>query len=260
MKLHIAVGDKFGSWMVVEQGPKGSHNRARKWIVRCDCGKVTEKSANALMSGTSRRCRQCDGLTKRAPMEIGQRFGHLVIESQAESRTWKGKSYSAYRSFRWNCRCDCGRLAVVAGFLLRKLNGTRQCRMCARKVVGLALRLPEGVVVRNNALSGIRGRARKRGCAWELDDETFDRLIQLSCIYCGCPPRNQATNYDTGATIKYSGIDRVDSSKGYTKENSVPCCGRCNRWKSDAAVEDFKAHVKRIYENLEKHNAGPSNT
>jgi hypothetical protein len=105
------------------------------------------------------------------------------------------------------------------------------------------------------ALAGIRGRAKKRGQAWELDDETFDRLIQAPCSYCGRDPRNEAKSWVYGATVKYSGIDRIDSSKGYTKENSVSCCGRCNRWKSDATADEFKAHVKRIYEHLENCNA-----
>jgi hypothetical protein len=253
MKLHIAVGDKFGSWTVLERGPKGNHRTSRKWVVQCGCGKITQKSSNKLLGGHSRRCRQCDGRERRALMAVGQRFGHLVVESQAESRHVADK-HNGYRSIRWNCRCDCGRLVDVAGFQLRQSNGTRQCLPCSRVVVGRQLRLPEGVAARNMALAGIRNRAKKRGQAWELDDETFDNLIQSPCSYCGRPPRNKARGWISCDTMIYSGIDRVDSSQGYTKENSVACCGRCNRWKSDATVEEFKAHVKLIYENLEKQN------
>lgn len=253
MKLSIAVGDVFGSWTVLEQGPPGTHRVSRKWKVQCACGKTAEKTSNALMGGKSRRCRQCDGAAHLVPMVIGQRFGHLVLESEAPSRIVADK-HNPYRSMRWNCRCDCGTLADVSGYLLRKTDGTRQCRACGRIACGLANRLPDDIAARNMAWAGIRGRAKSRGHAFELDDETFDALIQSPCTYCGRPPRNRASSWRRNSIKVYSGIDRVDSSKGYTKENSVACCGRCNRWKSDATIEEFKAHVKRVYEHLEKQN------
>ena len=48
--------------------------------------------------------------------------------------------------------------------------------------------------------------------------------------------------------INFTGIDRYDSKLGYTIENSVPCCKNCNRAKSDLSFEDFKLHIKKIYE------------
>jgi hypothetical protein len=128
MKLHIAAGDTFSSWVVLAHGPQGTKKISRKWIVQCVCGKVTEKTSNELMSGKSRRCRQCDGRAHLVPMVIGQRFGHLVIESQARSRAAVDGKQHTYRQIRWNCRCDCGRLTEVAGYQLREPSrGTRQC-------------------------------------------------------------------------------------------------------------------------------------
>jgi hypothetical protein len=41
---------------------------------------------------------------------------------------------------------------------------------------------------------------------------------------------------------------------GYTIENVVPCCKRCNQAKSDQSVVDFLAWIRRVYE----HTTGKS--
>jgi hypothetical protein len=40
----------------------------------------------------------------------------------------------------------------------------------------------------------------------------------------------------------------VDNTKGYTKENCVPCCKICNRLKSDLTKEEFEEYQKRVKE------------
>jgi len=46
-----------------------------------------------------------------------------------------------------------------------------------------------------------------------------------------------------------NGLDRVDSSKGYIKDNVVTCCENCNRAKLDLTQQEFFAMIKSIYEN-----------
>jgi hypothetical protein len=48
-------------------------------------------------------------------------------------------------------------------------------------------------------------------------------------------------------TFRWNGIDRIDSSRGYTPENTVPCCSTCNLMKSDSTHEAFLAHIEAIY-------------
>jgi len=61
----------------------------------------------------------------------------------------------------------------------------------------------------------------------------FSKLVIKKCIYCG------------GEANK--GIDRIDNTKGYTKENSVSCCKICNYMKRDLFKEQFLNHVIKIY-------------
>ena len=47
--------------------------------------------------------------------------------------------------------------------------------------------------------------------------------------------------------VKANGLDRIDSSKGYSSENTVPCCKYCNTAKNTMSVNEFMEWVKRIY-------------
>jgi len=42
----------------------------------------------------------------------------------------------------------------------------------------------------------------------------FENVTSKPCIYCG--------------SIDKVGSDRIDNSKGHTKDNIVPCCKKCN--------------------------------
>lgn len=75
----------------------------------------------------------------------------------------------------------------------------------------------------NRRFTSLKHKAGRKGI--ELDISLYDYEVLLSsnsCHYCGGPlPK-------TG-----HGLDRVDSSKGYTKDNVVVCCYGCNTLKMD---------------------------
>jgi hypothetical protein len=64
-------------------------------------------------------------------------------------------------------------------------------------------------------------KARQRELEVSVSSEYVDEVAKKGCTYCG------------SKRISYGhGIDRIDSSKGYTKENIIGCCGNCNILKS----------------------------
>jgi len=81
--------------------------------------------------------------------------------------------------------------------------------------------------------------ARERGHALELSIDEWFEIAQLPCSYCGTPGLSAPTGY---------GIDRIDSSLGYTKGNSTPCCRECNSMKSNLDADEFLSHVTKIAE------------
>jgi len=92
---------------------------------------------------------------------------------------------------------------------------------------------------RNRALgcfATYRRGARLRGLTFEPSLDDVARLTRQPCTYCGRPPLDS----------KATGIERVDNSKSYTAENSVPCCALCNRAKRAMPVKDFLDWISQL--------------
>lgn len=64
----------------------------------------------------------------------------------------------------------------------------------------------------------IRYRATKRGLDFDLTAEWIEKLLALPCVYCN--------------EYEIPQLDRKDNQKGYTTDNVVPACKRCNTVKS----------------------------
>ncbi len=90
-------------------------------------------------------------------------------------------------------------------------------------------------------------RSKRKRNAFELSYEQFEKLLLGDCFYCGIEPSSIYKNRGYNKGIVYNGIDRIDSSKGYIKENVVPCCWQCNCAKQSFSVDEFYEWVKRIY-------------
>jgi len=65
--------------------------------------------------------------------------------------------------------------------------------------------------------------------------------IPLICHYTGKPLTLEANHFNTIS------IERLDSSKGYTKENVVFCCETINRMKQELSYDDFIETCHTIY-------------
>ena len=103
-----------------------------------------------------------------------------------------------------------------------------------------------GHASRHNVFATYRLRARKKGIPFTITEEEFKIITDKDCYYCGYPPSNKLNNHRYNGSLPYSGIDRVDNSKGYETENCVPCCKWCNGMKSSLSTEQFLKHVRRI--------------
>lgn len=93
---------------------------------------------------------------------------------------------------------------------------------------------------------------------FDLTKDQFDTLVRTQCQYCGTAPHRQFNPLNLSTTnrcfrsssakrpIIFNGLDRVNSSGGYTTNNAVPCCTECNFAKRVQTVEEFYAWVTRI--------------
>ena len=96
----------------------------------------------------------------------------------------------------------------------------------------------------------IRYKKRNLTCDISLIDLLI--LFKKNCYYCGSEPDNcyYYKNKYNEHKFLYNGLDRIDSSKGYTIDNVVSCCKRCNIAKSDMEYDEFKNFIKKVYVNL----------
>ena len=118
------TGQRFGRLTAIENtGEKKS--RCYVWRCRCDCGKETLATSNALLSGNTQSCGCLQQAAKRAQYRdiAGQRFGRLTAIC--------AKSERSGGSVMWKCRCDCGRESVHSAKAL--LSGRARSCGCLKR-------------------------------------------------------------------------------------------------------------------------------
>jgi len=105
--------------------------------------------------------------------------------------------------------------------------------------------LPSGRAARNYVVSNYKRNAAKRDLEWALSENQFDELTQGDCHYCGVPPSTVWTPKIYNGAFTYNGIDRKNSSLGYTIGNVVSCCKTCQKCKSSLPYDVFIEFLKR---------------
>jgi len=90
----------------------------------------------------------------------------------------------------------------------------------------------------------LKYRAKKHGVECALSMEQFIKLQAENCYYCN-KPRNVGEPQATW-------LDQIRPSNGYTLGNVRPCCGSCNRIKSNTLNEFEMLMVARLMAALRK--------
>lgn len=89
-------------------------------------------------------------------------------------------------------------------------------------------------------LSNLRASAKKRGIPFDLTTSDLDEIgIPITCPVLGIP-----IHFNRGKVCDNSiSIDRIDSTKGYTKDNIVIVSQRVNSLKSNASLDEMQKIV-----------------
>jgi hypothetical protein len=161
---------------------------------------------------------------------IGKKFGRWTILKFDKVNKGQGSMFVA--------RCDCGEERSLLYKSLRDGNS---------KSCGCIQRLPPGEAVRNKIFRVYQYGAEQRDLPFDIDIDLFTTLTSSNCFYCDCTPQQangQMDRYNERYT--YNGIDRLDSSKGYSKENCVACCVECNLMKRAIPYDVFMSKCLAI--------------
>lgn len=246
------TGQKFGRLTAICIDHKGTgKSRHTFWKCICDCGNETIVSGNSLRG---LKTLSCGCLHKEVMKEnhirkfidlTGQKIGRLLVKSRSDDYI----SSKGYKRTMWLCLCDCGNEKIICSSSL--ISGdTKSCGCYAKEQTSKATKKEFGLASFNNLFNGYRQEAKRRNLEFKIDEDLFKLLSKQKCFYCGCEPYQVQKNLWNNGNYIYNGIDRLDSNKGYIKDNVVPCCGQCNRSKSDLPLTDFINWVKSIYLNF----------
>lgn len=185
---------------------------------------------------------------RKPAFEIGENTGAFTILSRLSS-----KQYTNVKAGMWEVMCnECGNKKEITTSQVKKY-GSCGCKQYKDKIKpkGSGKKTPKGTSVFVNMLISIyKSNAKKRKISYELSYDEFASIINEPCAYCGDANEN-ILNKAKYEDFPYTGIDRVDNSLGYVKENTVPCCEFCNRAKLNRTENYFKNKIIKIAKGIE---------
>ncbi len=230
-KISKSLIDEIGNrycFLVVLEKEYTTKGKKVYWRCQCDCGNFVSVRADKLRSGHTKSC----GCLNIPDDLTGKSFGKLnVIKFD---KIYKGERH-------WLCLCSCGREISKRGTDLRK----GHVLACSKGCLATDNFYETGV---NSVISQYQGVSRRYNRDFSLSRQEVVGMIFSPCYYCGSPPANEQRTIGTKKLkFKYSGIDRIDSNRGYTPDNVRPCCSLCNTAKGDLSETDFYNWLSRAY-------------
>lgn len=172
------------------------------------------------------------------------KFGRLTAIYPTELR-YKGQ-------IMWLFKCDCGK-EITTPISWVTSGNTQSCGCWHDERIAIynkeAKRKPDNASNKNGLFNHYKTHAKHRKISFELTKEQFVDLIFKKCHYCGEEPKRMFRLNMWSGEFACNGVDRVNSSLGYTVKNCVPCCKQCNFMKLDYSEEQFYKKIVEIYNN-----------
>lgn len=229
------IGKKYNRLTVIEYIDNTTCKHSR-WRCKCDCGNEIIVRGSNLVKNHVGSCGCLRHESYNTNDLTGKRFGVLtVIEF----------SHSNKRRNFWKCVCDCGASIISPSDSL--VTGHTKGHRC-----DLTMGLPDNTAAKNKILDRYKRQAKERNFQWALGEEEAFQLFSNNCHYCGVAPSNFSKGHNKKKSFIYSGIDRLDSSKGYELNNVVSCCAMCNRAKLNMPYQEFMSWIDRLIKNQSK--------
>ena len=184
-----------------------------------------------------RRCRLCN---KDFPPTIEHFHLKGITTKRVLDRTCKNcRNTQNNTGFEKQCsRCGIVTSATTQNFLVNRGVLMNICRECGNKTFTKAtkrwqLNHPKQAWI-SKVMCDAKSRASKKGIAYDKD-----AVLELATSYidgslCPCCGKPMIGNK------LWPSLDRLDSTKGYEKNNIEFLCYRCNRLKSDSTLSDLQ--------------------
>lgn len=213
-------------------------NKKKGWLCQCSCGKTKWIPTFQLTSGNNTTCG--DAFHKQS-IKVGDTFGKLTVTS-----VYRDVKNSRYMTV---CTCACGVVKPNVSFRNLQRGSATHCG-CSTDYSNMGL--PSGEAALNSLITSYQSNAKTKKLEFSLTKEQCIALFQSNCYFCGQVPSEVFNKKGLKGSYTYSGIDRIDSSKGYNVDNTNSCCTACNFLKGNRTNEQFLLHVRRIFTHLIK--------
>lgn len=185
-------------------------------------------------------------MRKKHIIQEGKKYGRFVALKQIIHTTETGKTEK-----QWECIDDKGLIRHFRARFLTGLISQEESELSLKKSINLLVENNQHQMgIRNRYYAEYKGNAEKRKIFFGLSFKQFNSLIIKDCHYCGKEPtscdRWDKMEHKGQPKLLYNGIDRVSSKEGYTTNNVVSCCSKCNLMKNIFETNEFLEHISRI--------------
>lgn len=178
------------------------------------------------------------------PLTIGQRFGRLTVVSKDIEKSIERRKPCYF------VKCDCGSpiKSVLKSTLMDKRHPLQSCGCLQKEKAGyvedraIALKKIIYIKTKNRHIKDLKCDESSF-----ISFDLYIKKIEEHCFYCGTIKGSFLRDRRTDFILKYNGLDRLDSSKGYTEDNTVPACKWCNISKNKMSVDEFINFITRLH-------------
>jgi hypothetical protein len=224
----------------------------RKTVVETEEGKKQCNSCSQVFPleefqgtrGITLTCSVCRDSNKRADAKRDKehvlelaRKNEKKPERKAVKQEWKEKNVEKVASYWIDAR---KRLIEndLEGFLKKNAEQTKKWRDAnPEKVKEINQDRNENIQYH---YTHYKRSAQDKRLDFTIPEEDFMTMVKNPCYYCGIIQEKG-----------FNGLDRLDSSKYYEKENCVSCCEMCNMMKGSVGPNIFVHRVEHILTNLQ---------
>lgn len=179
---------------------------------------------------------------------IEYKFAHIENLTNKKFGSWTVLSFLKMdKESIWKCKCQCGTIKNQKASIL-KSGMSKQCKNCKiQKQISTD-------IIPLHVFSKIVYSANKRKIKINLTIKYITNLLikqNYKCYYSGQDITVAKTTYDCGHGKSTASLDRIDSGKGYVKNNVCWVHKNINRMKNKFNEDQFILMCEQVYNNVQ---------
>ncbi len=230
----LQPGERFGKLVVINNSERLKGDRAS--LCQCDCGNIKVVRNFTLWRNETKSC-GCllKGTWDKYVDLAGKKFGQFTVLERAPS---------THRDAAWKCLCECGNIRIHDSSTLT-LGKSTKCSDCHygnndRKASSWRGFGEISKSYWNNVING----ARERDLEFTIDIQFGWELFlkqDRKCALSGYP-----LIFTRPLICQTASLDRIDSEKGYTRDNTQWTHKMVNLMKREFSEYDFTYWCKEV--------------